>query len=215
MFDLEKSITEWRRQMIAGGVKTPVPLEELEGHLREEVARQLCEGLSEEQAFELAVGGIGPASLLKMEFKKVNHADKTQRQRRMAGFIFAFILGFYALGMASVITKNNLTANERLLGFASVATTLLAVWAAWNIMPRFFPVLASKRGKSVMGLCGGISGMIWFLAFAWLVLPRFNFTPGQLVVAVSWAIVPTITLPTVAFLVLDKNEHQEFLATNP
>jgi len=30
MFNLEQSIADWRRQMIAGGIKTPVPLEELE-----------------------------------------------------------------------------------------------------------------------------------------------------------------------------------------
>ena len=29
-------MTDWRRQMIAAGIKTPVPLEELEIHLREE-----------------------------------------------------------------------------------------------------------------------------------------------------------------------------------
>jgi len=37
MFSLEKSISEWRRQMLAAGIKTPVPLEELEIHLREEI----------------------------------------------------------------------------------------------------------------------------------------------------------------------------------
>ena len=34
MFDLEKSITRWREQMLAAGIKTPSPLEELENHLR-------------------------------------------------------------------------------------------------------------------------------------------------------------------------------------
>ena len=37
MFDLEQSIAEWRRQMLAAGIKTPVPLEELEIHLREDI----------------------------------------------------------------------------------------------------------------------------------------------------------------------------------
>ena len=30
MFDLEQAIAGWRRQMQAAGIKTPVPLEELE-----------------------------------------------------------------------------------------------------------------------------------------------------------------------------------------
>ena len=41
MFDLEKSIAEWRKQMLSAGIKTPVPLEELEIHLREEIEQQI------------------------------------------------------------------------------------------------------------------------------------------------------------------------------
>jgi len=39
MFELEKSIADWRRQMLAAGIKSPLPLEELEIHLREEIER--------------------------------------------------------------------------------------------------------------------------------------------------------------------------------
>jgi len=46
MFNLETAIGEWRKQMIAAGVKAPVPLEELELHLREEMESQLQSGLS-------------------------------------------------------------------------------------------------------------------------------------------------------------------------
>ena len=33
MFSLEQAIIRWRRRMLAAGIKTPVPLEELESHL--------------------------------------------------------------------------------------------------------------------------------------------------------------------------------------
>ena len=46
MFDLEKAIADWRRQMLAAGIKTPVPLEELESHLREEIEQQMKSGLT-------------------------------------------------------------------------------------------------------------------------------------------------------------------------
>ena len=36
MPDLEQSIGEWRKQMIAAGIQSPVPLDELESHLRDE-----------------------------------------------------------------------------------------------------------------------------------------------------------------------------------
>ena len=40
MFDLEKAIANWRKQMLAAGIKMPAPLEELEIHLREEIEQQ-------------------------------------------------------------------------------------------------------------------------------------------------------------------------------
>lgn len=72
MFNLEQSITDWRRQMLVAGIQTPVPLEELEGHLREEIERQTRSGLSGRQAFESAVQQIGRAGALKNEFQKTN-----------------------------------------------------------------------------------------------------------------------------------------------
>jgi hypothetical protein len=51
MFDLEQSIAEWRRQMLAVGIKSPVPLEELEIHLREEIERRMKAGSDEKEIF--------------------------------------------------------------------------------------------------------------------------------------------------------------------
>jgi hypothetical protein len=70
MSDLEKSITEWREQMLAAGIKTPVPLDELENHLREEIERQMKSGLNEQTALEIAIQTIGQANTLKLEFGK-------------------------------------------------------------------------------------------------------------------------------------------------
>jgi hypothetical protein len=70
MFNLEQSIAEWRRQMRADGIKTPVPLDELENHLREDVEQQMRSGSSAQQGFEIAVRQIGRAGELKNEFKK-------------------------------------------------------------------------------------------------------------------------------------------------
>jgi hypothetical protein len=70
MFNLEQSILEWRKQMLATGIKAPVPLEELENHLREEIERQMQSGLDEQEALNIAVQKIGQAGLLKSEFKK-------------------------------------------------------------------------------------------------------------------------------------------------
>ena len=72
MFDLEQSVSEWRRQMQSVGVKNPEIVDELESHLREDFARRVQSGESEEQAFEGAVQCVGQANLLKHEFAKIS-----------------------------------------------------------------------------------------------------------------------------------------------
>lgn len=71
MFDLERAIAEWRTQMLAGGIKSPVPMEELEIHLREEIVRQMKPGLSGKKAFEISIQQMGQPETLKCEFKKM------------------------------------------------------------------------------------------------------------------------------------------------
>ena len=70
MFNLEKSIAEWRRQMLAAGIKTPVPLVELEIHLREDMEQQKKSGLNDQEAFDSAVQKIGQAYMIQNEFEK-------------------------------------------------------------------------------------------------------------------------------------------------
>lgn len=70
MFDLAQSIANWRKQMLAAGIKSPVPLQELEIHLRDEIERQTKSGLDEQNAFEISVQQIGQPKVLKNEFKQ-------------------------------------------------------------------------------------------------------------------------------------------------
>ncbi len=94
MFDLEKATADWRKQMLAAGIKSPVPLEELESHLREEIERQMKSGLDEQEIFNSAVQKIGQANLLKTEFKKTGSflgwlgEDKSARINRVFGLLW-------------------------------------------------------------------------------------------------------------------------------
>jgi hypothetical protein len=83
MFDIEQAITDWRRQMLAAGIKTPVPLEELESHLRNEIERQIKSGINAQRAFGEAARQIGPPKALKCEFQKAN-ALTVERKRTIA-----------------------------------------------------------------------------------------------------------------------------------
>jgi len=85
MFNLEPAIAEWRQQMLAAGIKTPVPLEELESHLRDEIEERKRAGSSSEQAFDAAVQQIGQAGILESEFDK---ADETNERHRMNDIMF-------------------------------------------------------------------------------------------------------------------------------
>ncbi|HSY19432.1 MAG TPA: prepilin peptidase [Candidatus Acidoferrales bacterium] len=88
MFNLESSITNWRQQMLAAGIKSPVPLDELEIHLREDVEQQVRSGLDEQQAFETAGQRIGRARKLESEFAKTDGA------RQMAVWLLLTAIAF-------------------------------------------------------------------------------------------------------------------------
>jgi len=75
--------------MLAAGIKTPVPLEELEIHLREEIERQMKLGLSEQKAFEISVQQIGQPKKLNSEFKK--------NERTLMKKIMTILLGIFGV----------------------------------------------------------------------------------------------------------------------
>ena len=85
--------------MLAAGIKAPVPLEELESHLREDIAQQMQSGLSAQRAFEIAVKETGPASELNREFKKIGPPMKTTKIIKLAGVICLTVTLFCPLFM--------------------------------------------------------------------------------------------------------------------
>ncbi len=105
MFDLEQSISKWRKQMLAAGIKTPVPLEELEIHLREEIEQQTKSGLNEQEIFNSAIQKMGQAGLLKTEFVKAKGLlgvlgdNKTTRIHRILAVLWlaCFSWGFLTM----------------------------------------------------------------------------------------------------------------------
>src|SRR5260221_2589326 len=96
MFNLDEAIAEWRRQMAAGGVKTPALLDELESHLRDEVEQQVLSGSSEERAFEIALQRIGRAEALQTEFNKVEETTEMKHMKRTI-IISAGIMGILSV----------------------------------------------------------------------------------------------------------------------
>jgi len=86
--------------MLGAGIKTPVPLEELESHLREDVEQQMKSGLSAQEAFEAAVLRIGQGDVLDSEFKKTRCRARSQWQMLWTGsfgLVLTVILNFVGL----------------------------------------------------------------------------------------------------------------------
>lgn len=69
MFNLESSLSAWHSQMLVTRL-SPDALDELESHLRDDIAQQLRSGLDQERAFEAAVQRLGHPATLQKEFKK-------------------------------------------------------------------------------------------------------------------------------------------------
>ena len=185
MFDLEQAITEWRRQMAAGGISTPDVLNELESHLRDDVAEQRRAGADACQAFAAAVGRLGEPSLLQAEFKKTGAAEVRRLQA-----IAAVGGGFLYLAMASFgLVRQDMSAAERLMGFGALACAALL---GLGLRHAARQVQVKARARKAMAAAIAIPGVAWMICFILFILPNLELLPGPLVVALLWALNPTI-----------------------
>ena len=185
MFDLEQSIAKWRRQMLAAGIQTPVPLEELENHLREETERQTKSGLNEREAFTSAVQKIGQARALKAEFKKTG-IPVEMRFVQLLGIACSAVAGLFSLWFLLVLlTVHVHEANlaERILGFVAIALIILS----WRYGHKFLPAISSRLFRiAIEAACclASVGGMMLFIKF----IPNFlgQIPVGQMLVLFLW-----------------------------
>ena len=134
--------------MLAAGIKTPVPLEELEIHLREEIERQVKSGQNEQQAFETGTASIGQTKLLKIEFKKIDAENWNRPLAWTAWILFAIsffipayadMLGWRCAGMsATAVTWAEFWhGNWPTIHLASLTLANLLMIASPFLLPRF------------------------------------------------------------------------------
>src|ERR1700733_1014234 len=192
MFNLEQSITAWRKQMLAAGIQTPVPLEELEIHLREEIERQMQSGLNEPEAFNCAVQKIGPAHTVQNEFEKVAVAE-AERKWKEGRIWSGAILGLLQLILiGSVLFNSEMTFGQRMSGLAAIATSFLLV-AVGRLSHRIFPVSRARRIRTaIIFISGNVPGIIWISIFAGFFLPGHEFPFGQWLTTLLWACGPPL-----------------------
>jgi len=187
MFDLETSIVDWRRQMLAAGIQSPVPLEELEIHLREDIERQMKSGLNAQRAFEDAIQDIGKANMLKSEFEKVD-ATKVTRTLKQYRAIMVACLGMESLFWATCLLLkvgrfSEITAAQQMSGLAAVAVMILLAGIG---LFGHGPANLSRRVRDLICISRGrLLGLLWVWFFCYVtepvgflfILPRFDGGP--------------------------------------
>jgi hypothetical protein len=189
MFNLEKTIAKWRNQMLAAGIKTPVPLEELEIHLRDEIEREMKSGMKQQDAFTSAVQKLGSANTIQTEFEKMKEIQSARKWKWTEVFLMAFtiliplFLSVEVIQRASVI---DMTAAQELSSLAAMAVFSSLAWAG-RLSHRIFPVIASRRTRDAIGVLGTLLLAFWWLVFMRLIVPRHDFTMSQFLVAFVWA----------------------------
>ncbi len=189
MFDLEQSIADWRQQMLASGIKSPTPLEELEIHLREEIELQTKLGLNAQTAFEAAVQRIGKANMLKNEFEKAEGAKEFRAWGKIQ-IIYSIGLCYFSLFIvACIIFKlgsfSEISPAQQMSGLAAVAMMILLAGGGY-CGHGLFPVILNKRMRNAICISSGALTAFWWVTFLSVILPSFDFTTSQLDVAFLW-----------------------------
>jgi hypothetical protein len=153
MFNVDQSIAQWRRRMLAAGVNNQAVLDELESHLREGVARRLQSGIDPEQAFEAATREIGEAPALKTEFAKAGRRLEAGRTRTWYA-CFVFLVGLILFVSGETIFHLPMALGEQARAFTAVVFTL-AVVCGWRYAVPYLPLGAVRQGVTAIGpACG-------------------------------------------------------------
>ncbi len=204
MFHLEQSITAWRKQMLAAGIKSAPTLSELEAHLRDEIRLQMQSGADEPAAFAAALAQIGPPAPLHAEFKKIGTGDWNRSLAWTAWtlFVVSFILpaydggaGWRCAGLSAVTWSEMQQANWFDIHLALLTLANLLMLATPFLFPkcslsvRAFQWLRGSLWAAValvwsyviiLFVCGGRNDLqtgcyVWMASFLVLALSTVNF----------------------------------------
>ncbi len=189
MFNLEQSIEKWRKQMLAAGIKLE-SLDELEGHLREEIERQTKVGVVEQQAFDMAVKTIGRGAELKKEFSKAEPLEARLVKLLSIGCsVVAFLFSLWLLPFLLIDSAGWM---NKITGLMAVATIILA----WKYNYKLLSVIPNHWMRSLAGFACCVASVIMIQLFIKYVLvdsitrPALIETPegrGRVLAMFLWA----------------------------
>lgn len=179
MPDLEVQISEWRQQMVDGGVHSAEVLEELESHLRDDIESQVDTGVSVREAFAAGVARLGPPDTLKLEFDKVG-GGAGRRRVKSAFFTLAGIPhGYYSRSTA--MTNSPINTEPRWATYTKAAVFLFPAVCLWT----FSMIFLMPKLKAICREAGVMLPWIYQAA---------NFFADHFVLLTAAAILPFVLL---------------------
>lgn len=175
--------------MLAAGIPSPVPLEELEAHLRDEIARLMESGADSQTAFDAATQKIGGAGMIKQEFSKIQPPGRKKLVSIFLSLCPLVISLFVAVPLLFRLGNfEEMSSAQRLSAFAAVAFFLLLSWGGWFGYRAFsFATVKRARGRIIGFAC--ILVILWWVAFFYMILPGCEFSLAQMLVAILWAFI--------------------------
>jgi hypothetical protein len=136
MFDLNRQIDAWKKGFPKKACSSD-ELEELESHLREEIAALVAMGRAEEQAFLESVARLGDSAAVSGEFAKNGSQLRLDSIAIRAGSVLVCLAGIAAAVMGTVVWIQRgdgvLGAHHGSILFAYVVPFLLGVLGAYAI----------------------------------------------------------------------------------
>jgi len=212
MFNLDQAIAEWRRQMIAGKIKSAEVLDELESHVREDAERKIRSGMNPPQAFEASVRAIGRGDTLKAEFAKVEGFTEARAGKLIGIALSVLTTGFALMATPAFFTIREMTLGQRLVGLAAVAAIFFAIMS-WRFNHIYLPVIRNRRLRMAAGIVCSLAGVLWLFAFGGIlihiIVPRIlgaasatreNFFPVFAIgISFLWAVAVAAALGSIAY----------------
>jgi hypothetical protein len=188
MFNLEDAISQWRRQMMAAGIKQTSALDELEEHLRCDVERQTCSGLVDEVAFSDAVARIGAATPVREEFKKVRPRVGASFEGWMSAGVAIMVVSTLGIcGLAFSVLHMRIV--EQIMGFVGVGL-ILCIACGWRHFISRVPVIRNPTLRLVLLVLFFALAFACPAGLAWLAESWLDPASNAYVIALIWVSLP-------------------------
>lgn len=194
MFNIEKAISGWRKEMLAAGVKNLNALNELQEHLLSDVDAQMRSGTEAETAFSQAVQRIGSPSEVCEEFAKFRSRPGAAFESwYLVAAVLLIIVAFF--GTSLVFAKLRMDLVQRIVGFLGLVVIVLIACTWRRALPYLPMVPEQRRGYAVIFLWLTTAALTALAAFG---VPNVVIRLAEegligsngLVVALIWSGVP-------------------------